>query len=229
MVRIHPKVLSARLIPAPHAETLGTFSKKKSEGQSFGLISSDFDHALFVALDEATKASPVQVIYAKSMYAGLSRTLDPFTGEGMGILAGGDDDIVREGLKAAVRALETISFYKTEGAGITFFPHVISSLGEYLSKEMGLSAGESAAYLIAPPVESVIALDAALKAANVRLVRHFGPPTETNRGGGLLSGELQECQAAAAAFTSSLEYFAVSPVDALDRGSFFRRPATRRE
>ena len=48
---------------------------------------------------------------------------------------------------------------------MTVFPHVIASLGEYLSREAGLAPGTPMAYLVAPPIEATIGLDAALKAA----------------------------------------------------------------
>src|SRR5690349_14774187 len=100
--KIFPKTLSARLIPSPHGELKSAFENQKSQSRSYGLISSDFDHALFVALDEATKASPIEIIYAKSFYTGLTRTQDPLTGEAMGMIAGADDEVIREGLKAAI-------------------------------------------------------------------------------------------------------------------------------
>ena len=158
-------------------------------------------------------------MYTRSFYAGLSRTQDSFTGEALGILAGDDDEIVREGLKAALRTLESgVAWYRTEGAGsVSFFPHVVTSLGEYLSKEAGLSPGDPMAYLIGPPIESIVALDAALKAARVKSVRQFLPPTETNRGGAFLSGPLEECQAAAHAFASTVAAVASRPLESLDR------------
>jgi ethanolamine utilization protein EutL len=68
------------------------------------------------------------------------------------------------------------------------------------------------AYLIAPPMESVIALDAALKAGDVRLVKHFKPPTETNFGGGYLSGRLDMLEAAARAFSEALIHLSQTPL-----------------
>src|SRR5437762_4055475 len=67
------------------------------------------------------------------------------------------------------------------------------------------------AYLIAPPLESVIGLDAALKAAPVRLTKWFGPPSETNYGGGYLVGTLPDCEAAARAFAAAVIDVAKSP------------------
>ncbi len=69
------------------------------------------------------------------------------------------------------------------------------------------------AYLIAPPLESVVGLDAALKAAPVTLAKWFGPPSETNYGGGYLVGELPDCEAAARAFAAAVVDVARSPLD----------------
>ena len=216
---VRPKLLAVRLIPAPDVELSKKLTGSRQNSISYGVISCDFDHALHVALDEATKASPVHVLYVRSMYAGLTRTSDGLTGEVLGILEGADDEIVREGLKAAARTLQDdLQLYTTPGSpGVTFFPHVVTSLGEYLSKESGLPVGDAMAYLIAPPLESVIALDAALKAAHVRLIKHFAPPTQTNRGGAFLAGPLEECQAAAYAFAEAVARVASVPIQALDR------------
>ena len=60
--------------------------------------------------------------------------------------------------------------------------------------------GTAIAYLIAPPLEAMVGLDAALKAAAVELRLFYGPPTETNFAGGLLSGDQAACKAACEAF-----------------------------
>ncbi len=60
------------------------------------------------------------------------------------------------------------------------------------------------AYLIAPPMEALLGLDAALKAAEVNLSVFYGPPTETNFAGGLLTGEQSACQAACDAFAQAV-------------------------
>lgn len=218
--------MSVKLIPAPHEELRRGFGAVRNDQASFGLITCDLDHALYVALDEATKASPVSVLFARSLYAGAASAPGPLSGEAIGILAGGDDDIVREGLKGAQHMLESrVSYLATAGLRrIVFFSHVIPSLGLYLSKESGLAPGDSMAYLMAPPMESIVALDAALKSANVRLIKNFQPPTATNYGGGFLSGELPECEAAARAFSTTVERIAESPIDTMATYVFERRP-----
>ena len=58
--------------------------------------------------------------------------------------------------------------------------------------------------MIAPPLEAMYALDAALKAADVRLAAFFGPPSETNFGGGLLTGSQSACKSACDALQKQL-------------------------
>ena len=98
---------------------------------------------------------------------------------------------------------------------MTVFPHVIASLGEYLSREAGLSPGAPMAYLVAPPIEATIGLDAALKAADVRAVRVVTPPTETNFACAWLTGSLDACEAAAVAYAASVVAIARQPVQGL--------------
>ena len=71
--------------------------------------------------------------------------------------------------------------------------------------------GSALAYLIAPPLEAMYAMDAALKAADVQLCRLYAPPSETNFGGGLLSGTQSACDAACAAFRERVAEVAARP------------------
>ena len=73
--------------------------------------------------------------------------------------------------------------------------------------------GSALAYLIAPPLEGMYAMDAALKAADVKLCKLYAPPSETNFGGGLLSGTQSACEAACAAFAEAVKEVAVRPVE----------------
>lgn len=69
------------------------------------------------------------------------------------------------------------------------------------------------AYLIAPPLEALVGLDAALKAAGVTLSKFYGPPSETNFAGGLLTGDQAACQAACDAFASAVQKIAAAPIE----------------
>ena len=106
----------------------------------------------------------------------------------------------------------TTSYTSKRPAGtVTVFPHVISRLGTYLSALAGLNPGDSMAYLVAPPMEATLGLDAALKVADVRAVKVFTPPTETNFAASWLAGDLYACEAAATAFAATVVEIAANP------------------
>ncbi|MDP2315775.1 MAG: ethanolamine utilization microcompartment protein EutL [Pseudomonadota bacterium] len=203
---IVPRILSVRRIPGADPALLRAYGADPERHRALGLITCDQDDPTYVALDEATKHAAVDVVFARSFYAGSGHASGRLSGEILGVLAGADADEVDEGLAALVRCLEhDACFYKADDKGtITVFPHVIASLGRYLSAQAGLVAGQPMAYLVAPPMEATVGLDAALKAADVRAVKVFPPPTETNFAAAWLSGELAACQAAAEAFAAAV-------------------------
>jgi len=212
-LRVAPRLLSVRALPrVDRALAAGLGCPERFT--SIGVVTCDQDDALYAALDHATKLANVDVVYARSFYAGSAHASGPFSGEAIGVIAGTDPDEVREGLRALRRSLEEeISFHRWSGDGQPmFFAHVIAETGRYLSSMASVEAGTPMAYLIAPPMESVIALDAALKVAPVRLARYFGPPTETNFGGGYLVGNVADVQAAARAFEDAVRDVAVRPL-----------------
>ena len=176
---------------------------------SLAMLTTDSDDATYIALDEATKAADVKVCYGRSFYAGAGNASTPYAGEVIGILAGPTPGTVRSGMDAALSALERIGF---ETAGeVPYLAYTVSRSGAYLAKEAGVAEGTPLAYLIAPPLESMYAMDAALKAADVKLCKLYSPPSETNFGGGLLSGTQSACEAACAAFAQAVAEVAASP------------------
>ena len=108
-------------------------------------------------------------------------------------------------------ALQRLGFEDEQG--VPYLARTVSSVGSYLAKEAGVRPGSALAYLIAPPLEGIYALDAALKAADVRLCKLYAPPSETNFGGGLLSGTQSACDAACAAFAQAVREVAARPVE----------------
>lgn len=203
---ILPKILSVRRLPGADPALLRAYGADPLRHRALGLVTVDQDDPTYVALDEATKNADVDVVFAKSFYAGAAHSSGALSGEILGVIAGGDLDDIDEGLRALLRCLEhDACFYGANDAGtITVFPHVITSLGTYLSNQAGLKLGDPMAYLVAPPMEATIALDAALKAADVRLVKAFPPPSETNFASAWLTGDLDACHAAAAAFAAAV-------------------------
>ena len=178
---------------------------------SLGMLTTDCDDATYIALDAATKAAEVQVAYGRSFYAGAGNASTPNAGEVIGILAGQTPGAVRSGMEAALVALERVGFEEVNG--VPYLAYTVSSVGSFLAKEAGIRPGTALAYLIAPPLEGMYAMDAALKAADVTLCKLYGPPSETNFGGGLLSGTQSACDAACAAFAEAVAEVAGRPVD----------------
>ena len=178
---------------------------------SLGLLTTDCDDATYIALDAATKAAQVEVAYGHSFYAGAANASTPNAGEVIGILAGRTPGAVKSGMEAALGTLERLGFESHRD--VPYLAHTVSSVGSFLAREAGIRPGEALAYLIAPPLESMYALDAALKAADVKLCKLYNPPTETNFGGGLLTGTQSACNAACAAFAAAVAEVAERPKD----------------
>ena len=177
---------------------------------SLGMLTTDCDDATYIALDAATKAADVEVSYGRSFYAGAANASTPNAGEVIGILAGQTPGAVRSGMDAALAALQRVGFEETQG--VPFLAQTVSSVGTFLAKEAKVPLGSAIAYLIAPPLEGMYAMDAALKAADVRLCKLYAPPSETNFGGGLLSGTQSACEAACAAFREKVAEVAAQPL-----------------
>jgi ethanolamine utilization protein EutL len=209
---IYATPLAARLIPnvdRDFAEKLGL----RPEQRAIGLITADNDDATYVAVDEATKMADVEVVYARSFYAGARHASGLLSGEIMAIIAGPDPAEVRAGLSAALEYMknEAIWYSANEDGSIAFFPHVISRTGSYLSKVCEIPVGSPIAYLVAPPMEGLVALDAALKAAAVRIAALTMPPSETNFMGVMLTGDQPACRAAMLAFQEAVLDVARNP------------------
>jgi ethanolamine utilization protein EutL len=210
---IVPTVLSVRRLPNASPAMIRAYGGDPEKHRSLGLVTVDQDDPTYVALDEATKHAEIDVIFAKSFYAGAAHASGRLSGEILGVIAASEPEAIDAGLEALLRCLaHDACFYNADGKGtVTVFPHVISSLGEYLAREAQLQPGDPMAYLVAPPIEASIALDAALKAADVRAVRILTPPTETNFAAAWLTGDLAECEAAAVAYAEAVVDVASAP------------------
>ena len=178
---------------------------------SLAMLTTDCDDATYIALDAATKAAEVEVAYGRSFYAGAANASTPNAGEVIGIQAGRTPGAVRSGMEAALSTLQRVGFEEVND--VPYLAHTVSSVGSYLAKEAGVRPGTALAYLIAPPLEGMYAMDAALKAADVKLCKLYAPPSETNFGGGLLSGTQSACDAACRAFADAVAEVAARPVE----------------
>ena len=204
------KVLAVRYI-ANAAEMLCDGLEVPEGYPSLAILTADSDDPTYIALDAATKAADVKVVYARSFYAGAANASTPHAGEVIGILAGPNPGTVRSGMEACLGMLEQVGFEEAER--VPYLAHTVSRTGSFLAREAGVAEGDSIAYLIAPPLESMYGMDAALKAADVKLCKLFAPPSETNFGGGLLTGSQSACEAACAAFVQAVAEVAARPVE----------------
>ncbi|MGG3870988.1 ethanolamine utilization microcompartment protein EutL [Brevibacillus laterosporus] len=209
---LRANVLSVKIIPNVAPDMVKAFQLQPNQ-KSLGIITADSDDVTYTALDEATKEAAVDVVYAKSMYAGAANANSKLAGEVIGILAGPSPAEIRSGLHTAVDFIHNGAHFisANDDDSIAYFAHCVSRPGTYLSKMANLEDAEAIAYLIAPPLEAMYALDAALKAADVKLATFYGPPSETNFGGALLTGSQSACKAACDAFAEAVQYVAENP------------------
>ena len=183
------------------------------EHKSVAILTSNCDDVTYTALDEATKKAQVDVVYAKSFYGGADNANTKFAGEVIGILAGPTPAEVKSGLDTAIDVIEKGANFVSanDDDSVAYYAHCISRSGSFLSEGAGIPQGDSIAYLIAPPLEAMYALDVALKAADVKICAFYGPPSETNFGGALLTGSQSSCKAACDAFARAVEEVANQP------------------
>jgi len=211
--KIMAEILAMQIIPRVNNELAEQLDLKPYHN-SIGLVTLTIDDVGYVALDEATKKADVDVVYAKSFYAGAAHASGPLSGEVIGIIAGSSPDEIRSGFDAIQQKIQFDTYFEAilQNESHALFAHTVASCGTYLAELANVKVGTALAYLIAPPLEAVVGLDAALKAADVELKVFFGPPSETNFGGGLVSGSQSSCQAAANAFREAIENLARNPV-----------------
>jgi ethanolamine utilization protein EutL len=210
--RLGASILAVKIIPNVSADLIESYKLKPGQ-KSLGLVTADCDDVTYTALDEATKKADVEVVYARSFYGGAANANTKLAGEILGVIAGPNPAEVRSGLNVIVQFVtEEASFISANEDGtIPYYAHCISRTGSYLSKIANVPEGAALAYLIAPPLEAMYALDAALKAADVQLAAFYGPPSETNFGGGLLTGSQSACKAACDAFAEAVKFIAENP------------------
>ncbi|HIT90774.1 MAG TPA: ethanolamine utilization microcompartment protein EutL [Candidatus Merdenecus merdavium] len=210
--KLKANILGIRMI-SNVSPSLAKRFELSNRNKSLGIITADSDDVLYTALDEATKDADVEVVYARSMYAGAGNASTKLAGEVIGILGGPSPAEVKSGVRSVQNFVENGPCFisANEDNSIIYYAHTVSRTGSYLSRIAGIQEGEALAYLIAPPMEAMYGLDTALKAADVELVEFFGPPSETNFGGGLLTGSQSACNAACSAFAEAVRTIARNP------------------
>lgn len=206
------QVLSAKIIPNA-SPALCKALKLKKHYPSLALLSADSDDVTYIALDHATKAAAVEVVYGRSLYAGAANASTALAGEVIGILGAETPGEAESGLRAAMDHIRDLGFRSANDRGdVVYLAHTVARTGSYLSKIAKVPQGSALAYLVAPPVEAMVGIDAALKAASVEPGVFFLPPTETNFAGALLTGTQSACRAACEAFATAVCDLAANPI-----------------
>ena len=210
--RLTPRVLSARLIPNA-SPGLCKALKLKKHYPTLALLTGDSDDVTYIALDHATKAAAVEVVYARSLYAGAANASTALAGEVIGILGAQTPSEGESGLRAAIEHVQQVAFYSANDRGdVVYLAHTVARSGSYLSSVAKVPHGSALAYLIAPPLEAMVGIDAAMKAAGVEPGVIYLPPTETNFAGALLTGTESACRAACTAFAEAVCEVAAQPI-----------------
>jgi len=181
---------------------------------SLGLFTADSDDVAYIAADEATKQANVRVVFGSSLYAGARHAPSGTAGEVLLMLAGPSPAEVRAGLDAALAHMSDGAAFQwaDEAHSVAFLSHVVSRCGTYLAEAAGVRDGDPLAYLVAPPLEAAVGIDAALKAAEVRLAAYVRPPSPTNYSAAYLQGTQAACQAACTAFGKAVAAIAARPL-----------------
>ena len=210
---IKPSVRAVRLIASLHPDMKQRLNLPEGFN-SLGLLTADSDDVTYIAADEATKQAQVRVIYGRSMYAGAAHSSSPSAGEVIIMLAGPNPAETRAGLDAMVAHIEDGAAFRwaNDAQDTAFLAHLVSRTGSYLSQLAGIEEGDPLAYLIAPPLEAAYGVDAAIKAAEVRLATFIDAPSETNYSGAFLTGSQASCKAACDAFTEAVLDVARCPI-----------------
>ena len=204
--KILANILSARLITNVAPAMAKEFGLNESQ-KSIGIFTSDNDDIGIIAMDDATKKANVQVLYCGSMYAGGANANTRLAGELFGVFAGPDISEVKAGMDAVFGFFKSgVHFVScNEDDSIFYLTYTVARIGTYFSADFGLREGSAIAYCIAPPLESVYAADAALKAANVEVAAFWKPPTNTNFGGAVFTGGQSDCVAAGKAYGQAVQ------------------------
>lgn len=109
--RIHADIVAVRVIPNVDPDLAKQFDLKPHH-RSLAIFTSTVDDVGYTALDEATKRADVEVVYARSFYAGAAHASGPLSGEMIGIIAGPSPDEVKSGMEAVFQTAESDAFLK---------------------------------------------------------------------------------------------------------------------
>lgn len=177
-----------------------------------GIFTTQYDGVGYCAADEATKDANVDVVYIKTLYGSGAGLND---GQVFGIITGPTVSDVESGLRYIHDFAENkASIYSVnEDDTNLIYAELVPKIGKYFSKTYGLPIGASLAFLFAPALEGIVGIDEALTVAAVEVVKFFGPPTNSNLSGVIVTGTLANCKTACEAFKKAIIDCVEDPVN----------------
>lgn len=156
--KIYPEILSMVLITQV-SEGLKADLQLSEEHTSCAVITATIDDFVFLALDEATKKADVDVTYTGSFYGGNPNSSSKLQGEGIGIFAGKTVASVQAAIDAIYDFYDSRRVYAVscnDEDSIAYLTYTAASVGTYFAKTMDIPLGCSMAYLVGPPIESIL-------------------------------------------------------------------------
>ncbi|MBS5650930.1 ethanolamine utilization microcompartment protein EutL [bacterium 210917-DFI.7.65] len=216
---LRSKILSEKIIPNMNEQYRKQFPIPEGH-RSLGIFTADCDDVCYIGMDEASKSTDIQIVHATALYAGAANASFKLSGEFYGAFSAPNPEDIVSAFKIIHHVVENDAYFVScnEDDSIAYISHVISRSGTYWPQISTVKEGEALLYVIAPPNESMYAMDAALKAAEVEVAAFWAPPTYTNCGGGILKGEQSACRAAGEAFAKAVQYVADHPLQQLPGG-----------
>lgn len=209
------KVVCTQIIPSV-SEAMAASMKLEPHHKSLGFFTGNIDDVTFISCDEATKGANVEVVYAECTFSALNAPYTALAGEAIVIFAGENPAEVESAIEIAKRTMESDAacfVSANDDDSCIYLAYCISGVGTHLGGKEGIPEGISMAYCIAPPVESFYGVDAALKAADVKIAQQYFPPLNTcNFAGALMIGTQSACKAACNAFAAAVERVANNPI-----------------
>jgi ethanolamine utilization protein EutL len=188
--------------------------------RSLGIFTADCDDVCYIGMDEATKSTNIEVVYGTALYAGAANASFKLSGEFYGAFSAPNPEDIVSAFNIIQQVVDNDAYFIScnDDNSIAYIAHTVSRSGTYWPQISKVKEGNALLYVIAPPNESMYAMDAALKAADVEIAAFWTPPTYTNCGGGILTGEQSACLAAGEAFANACQYVADHPLELLKGG-----------
>jgi ethanolamine utilization protein EutL len=207
-------MLSQKLIANVSPE-LARIYQIPEDHQSAAFFSVDNDDVAYLAIDDATKKANIKVIHAETFYGGSMCSWSKYGGGVFVLFSGPKVSDVRSGLAYVKDFIENQSqLCNFDGdEGTSFYAQCVPRCGKYFGELCNMEPGTSYAYLVGGPIETNYALDKALKAGQVKIVKYWCPPSHANSSGAVVSGTESACRAATQAFIEALAFATAHPME----------------